>query len=270
MKLFALILSAVGIISLSLWIGLFLYVTNNDVNIFKSFIDDAIGIAEIKENQDMSEAKKIDEVTSNIDMEKKYGILGTVGDFFNIATSFASVLTVILVSYGVYLQKVEIKGLRNGLEVGEKINRTITLIDMWNATCKTENNKDGVERFLNNISLLYNKGYKDKFDFNLIIKIIYDHPVVKYKISHMAEIKKELEITKETLRISKLDLEHFKKKNYGEESLSSFERLHKNIQFSKDESSLNKKITENEAESKRKSDELHMVETIKNIIEKSS
>ncbi len=69
-----------------------------------------------------------------------YDQLGTAGDYFNIATSLSSVITVILISYGVYLQKEELSEVRaqierqiSAVEKSETINRTITLISEWSA-----------------------------------------------------------------------------------------------------------------------------------------
>lgn len=65
--------------------------------------------------------------------------LGQVGDFFNILTSLSAVFTVAIISYGVYLQKSELKAVREQLleqtkstEKEHRKNRTFKIFEEWN------------------------------------------------------------------------------------------------------------------------------------------
>lgn len=260
MKLFTVLLVIIVVLLSSLWIGLGLYVTGNDFGILKNLIENSLGLPSVIKEDEMK------------GIVTKFGILGTVGDFFNIATSLSSVLTVALVSYGVYLQKVEIRSLKDELENGEKINRTITLIDMWSGICKSRQNEEEVERFLNNISLLYNKGYINKFDFNLIGGMISDYPAVKNKTSRIRIVQEEYDNVKKALSDAELDLKHFKERNYRRDTNNQGKRtiLHdvmNSLPLMEKEQELYKKICEAEKNLNRKNSELELLKTINKIVE---
>lgn len=189
-------LFVMAVMSLSLWISLMLYVTGNDFSLVTHLMQNSIEIYEIK------------------GVKEKFEILGTIGDFFNIATSFASVLTVILVSYGVFLQKEEFKKLKHQIDIGGKIDRTLPLIETWNEISKKENDEERVNKFLTNLSLFYNKGYGDKFDFSILGKLIADNDIVKRKVFGIVNLKAEYEACKKSLYDAELDLKHFQERNY--------------------------------------------------------
>lgn len=191
---FTTVLFFVAVVSLCLWLSLMLYVTGDDFGFIKSVVENSIGINDINE------------------VKERFGILGTIGDFFNIATSFASVLTVILVSYGVFLQREEFKNLKHQINIGGKIDRTLPLIEIWNETCKREDDEDGVDKFLTNLSLFHNNGYKDKIDFYILGKLVANNDIVKRKVSEIGMLKHEYETCKKSFDGAELDLKHFREK----------------------------------------------------------
>jgi len=77
--------------------------------------------------------------------------LGQVGDFFNVATSLASLMTVVLVYRAYHLQKNELKQVKQQLEKQitaakneERINRAIKLFEEYLTIFNNIDDKDGV------------------------------------------------------------------------------------------------------------------------------
>lgn len=109
--------------------------------------------------------------------------LGQTGDFFNISTSLASFVTVLIVYRGFLLQKKELsntsqqlKNQKDSMEKEEQVNRTMKFIDEWEEFKAKKIDKiryDDVDRFLKKIKLIIShKGYEKKIDCKLIISII--------------------------------------------------------------------------------------------------
>lgn len=253
--IFKILLLAIAFSSIVLWSGFVFYIMGwfEEYNIVKSVIEDNI--------------------VFNDELQNKFGILGTIGDFFNIVTSIATVLTVVLVSYGVYLQKIEIRGLKEGIEKGEKINRTLKFIDRWNDISRTKENidQDDVDNYLMNLSLFYNSDYLEKIDFDLIGNMIGGHPSIKTFISYGNGMEFKIQDKEKTLKEQELELRHFLEKNSEDPNEKSpVLRWSSNLDIYQEKAKLEQKISETKSILHSQGETLKAVERVKEIVKNDS
>lgn len=158
--------------------------------------------------------------------------LGQVGDFFNIITSLASVITVAFVAYAVILQRKELSAVKeqieyqtNKLEEDEQVNRTLEILDKWDKTQKALN-----EPYSDKISLIQRistlassqKSYERKIDFAVIANVLASEGIpqelqnllIREQI-HLENLNKQLVTQNTTLKSLTQDNTPKKGKNFS-------------------------------------------------------
>lgn len=128
--------------------------------------------------------------------------LGQTGDFFNIATSFSGVITVMFVAYGIILQKKELISVQEQIEYqtkkseeDERVNRTIEILYKWDAPGKESSEINELRiNFLKRIAVLYssNNAFNEKIDFLSIVKILKIEGIYDYFIRLKASKENEI------------------------------------------------------------------------------
>lgn len=153
--------------------------------------------------------------------------LGQTGDFFNISTSLASFVTVLIVYRGFLLQKKELtetskqlKYQKDSMEKEEQVNRTMKIVDEWEElrTKKADKvNYEDVDRFLKKIRIIMrHDGYNNKIDCKLIVSVIIHDLGISFFEERISSLNnsierinnnlKRLEDNKEEKRINIIDV----------------------------------------------------------------
>ena len=119
--------------------------------------------------------------------------LGQAGDFFNISTSLASFITVLLVYSAYRLQRRELVEMKNQIKKEEKINRTFSFIDKWQEIIKNNGGKKFSQdelMIIKSIIILTqaDKDYKNHIDLKSICHILLESGVKKrFSLSSMSD-----------------------------------------------------------------------------------
>lgn len=119
--------------------------------------------------------------------------LGQAGDFFNISTSLASFITVLLVYSAYRLQRRELVEMKNQIKKEEKTNRTFSFIDKWQEIIKNNGSKSfSQDEFMIIKSIIIltqaDKDYKNYIDLKSICHILLESRVKeRFSLSSMSD-----------------------------------------------------------------------------------